>query len=184
VSNASKDSAASAAGRSRAFVHRRRFGWPGTEPPEGRRPIPRYGAQVLALVALLLNAASAVEASAAVALVALVLGVPRGWTWANDRISAALWAAAALVLVAGEIAWLAGGVSAREAYGSHGQAGAAALLIGACTLLALGGFYRRWGTQGNIWVRSQGLRRGDPAARANVRARTEREGYVPRRDSE
>jgi hypothetical protein len=61
---------------------------------------------------------------------------------------------------------------------------AAALLIGACTLLALGGCFSRWGTQANIWARSQGLRNSDPAARANVRARAEREGYVSSRDSE
>jgi hypothetical protein len=171
-----RDQALAAAHASRAWVHRRRFGWPGTEPPEGRNPIQRWGSISLSFAALLVVAVGQTEVAALMLLVALVLGTPRGWTLANDRISSALWALSVVLLVVGEIFWLAGGPAARTSLDSK-SAGAGPVLIGLALVPAILGFFRRWGTSGNVMYQYLQARRGDPAALAATRERAEREGW-------
>lgn len=171
-----RDQALAAAHASRAWAHRRRFGWPGTEPPDGRNPIRRWGSIGLSVAALLGLAVGQTELSALLLLVALVLGAPRGWTLANDRASCGLWSLSVVLLVAGEIVWLAGGSTARASLDSK-SAGAGAVLVGLSLVPALLGFFRRWGTSGNVAYLHLQARRGDPAALAATRQRAEREGY-------
>ncbi len=177
------DQALAAAHSSRAWVHRRRFGWPGTEPPEGRNRVRRWGSIGLATAGLLVVAVGQTQIAAALLLVSLVLGVPRAWTLANDRISCAMWALSAVLLIAGEIAYLAGGSAGRASLDSK-SAGAGAVLIGLALIPALVGFFRRWGTAGNVGYLDLQVRRRDPAAIASVRQRAEREGYKPPPDDD
>jgi hypothetical protein len=167
------------ASRARAWAHKRRFGWPGTEPAEVRRPVQRWGSQLFAIAALFVSGAGSVEGSAALALVALILAVPRQWSWQHDRLSALLWTVGAATLAAGAIAYLVGGHAARGSFGAHGQAGAAALLVFASTLAQIACYFRRWGTSGNVYYTAHRLRAGDPAAADAVRQRASREGYRP-----
>jgi hypothetical protein len=164
----------------RGYAHRRRLGLPGTEPYEVRRPVWRgYAAECLGIAAVLLVVLASVQAGAAVALVALAVGMPRTWLWANDRASAFSWGLAVVLLAAGEIAWLAGGTSARHSLSSKGDPGAAALLIGVCGFVALLGYFRRWGTSGNVLYTQRMLGRDDPEAGRATAESAEREGWRP-----
>jgi hypothetical protein len=177
------DQALAAAHSSRAWAHRRRFGWPGTEPPEGRNPVRRWGGIGLALVGLLVIAVGQTQIAAALILLSLVFGAPQAWTLANDRISCGLWALSAMLLIAGEIVYAPGGTAARASLDSK-SAGAGAVLIGLSLIPALVGYFRRWGTAGNVAYLDLQVRRGDPAATAAVRKRAEREGYKPPPDDD
>jgi len=168
--------ALAAAHSSRAWVHRRRFGWAGTEPPEGRNPIRRWGSIGLAAVGLLVVGVGQTQIAAGMLLVSLVLGAPRARTLANDRISCVLWALSVVLLAVGEIVWLAGGSAARDSLDSR-SAGAGAALVGLSLVPALLGYFRRWGTSGNVGYLHLQARRGDRAALAATRGRAEREGY-------
>jgi hypothetical protein len=178
-----RDQALAAAHTSRAWMHRRRFGWPGTEPPEGRNPVLRWGSIGLALVGLLVVAVGQTEIAAALTLLSLAFGAPRAWTLANDRISCAIWGLSAVLLIIGEIVYAAGGSAARASLDSK-SAGAGAVLVGLSLIPALVGYFRRWGTAGNVGYLDLQVRRGDPTARAAVRARAEREGYKPPPDDD
>jgi hypothetical protein len=167
-----------AAHGARGAVHRARFGYPGTEPADGRNPIRRYGSIGAALVAIIVCINNSLEVGAALALVSFVLGAPRSWTWVNDRLSSLTWSLGAGILVAGEILYIAGGNSERESL-SGKSAGAAAILISLSAVVALASYLRRWGTSGNIASTAIGLRKRDPAAIAAVQRRAEREGYRP-----
>jgi hypothetical protein len=171
--------ALAAAAHARRTTHRSRFGWAGTEPPEGRQPLQRWGAQACAFAGLIAVALGAVEVGAAFALVGLVLGVPRAWTWANDRASSMLWSVAVGLLVAAEVTYASGDSAARRGFGAHGGAGSAALLVFACTVALLIVTFRRWGTAGNVAYTSRQLSHRDPVAMSAVRERDERAGRTP-----
>ena len=177
------DQALAAAHSSRAWAHRRRFGWPGTEPPESRNPVRRWGGIGVALAGLLVVAIGQTEIAAALVLLSLVFGAPQAWTLANDRISCGLWALSAVLLIAGEIVWVAGGSSARASLDAK-SAGAGAILVGLSLIPALMGYFRRWGTAGNVMYQHLQAQRGDPAALAAGRQRAGREGYKPPPDAD
>jgi hypothetical protein len=176
-----RDGAAQVLAATRAahrYAQRRRLGLPGTEPSEVRRPLWRgYAAEGLGVVALLLSGLTSAQAAAAVALAALVVGAPKAWVWGHDRLSGFSWGLAAALLVAGEVAYMSGGRAARVSLASKGHAGAAGLLIAACAVVALVGFFRRWGTRGNVFYTGSQLRKGDPRAVRAVTAGAEREGW-------
>jgi hypothetical protein len=156
----------------------RRFGWPGTEPHDIRNhPVRRWGAQLLAFVALFVVSIGSVQPAAGIAALALALGAPRGWVWRNDLLSAAAWSLAVIALAAAEVAWLAGGSAARQSFGAHGRAGAAAILVFVSVLVQIVGYFRRWGTSGNTFYTDRMVRKGDPAAIRSVKERAKREGY-------
>jgi hypothetical protein len=165
-----------AARDARRWARRSRFGYPGTEPPEGRNPIRRYGSIGLGILAALVCLGNGLEVGAALALVSFVLGSPRAWTWANDRLSSIGWSAGLGMLAVGEILYAAGGKAERVSLGSR-SAGAASILISLSALVALGTYARRWGTGGNMAYTSIRLRKGDPEAMAAVRRIAEREGF-------
>jgi hypothetical protein len=159
----------------RQFVHRRRFGFAGTEPPEGRSSIRHWGSIGVGVVAFIVSFAQ-VEAGAALAVVSLALGVPRSWTWANDRFSSLTWVVAVAMLVVGEILFIVGGPAIRRTSGSGHGPGAASILVAFSSAVAVVGYYRRWGTAGNAAYWHRQLRKGDPAARQAAREYAEKSG--------
>lgn len=163
-------------GRAGSRIQRWRLGWPGTEPREVRNPAQRWGAQLLALAGLLVISFGSTEAGALLVGIAVVVGVPRPWVWANDRVSALAWSLGVAALLAGEAIWALGGPAARVSLTSRGHAGAAALLLALCPVFQALSYLRRWGTEGNDFYRYRALRRGDPAAIENQRRRNQRGG--------
>jgi hypothetical protein len=157
----------------RAWVHRKRLGWPGTEPAGASHFVQRFGSQPIAIGVLVL-VGTHVPVAMGLAAVALVLGLPGAWVRANDRLSTLPWIVAVVLLLAAAIAYAVGGHGARAGFGAHGQAGTAAALTGICAVIQLVGYLRRWGTQGNLGVRTLGLRRDDPAAIENELERMQR----------
>lgn len=154
-----------AAHGARRYMHRRRFGTVGTEPPAGRSAIRQYGSICVGVVAFLVSFAS-VEAGAALTLGSLILGVPRSWTWVNDKLSSLSWVIAATMLLVGEILFLVGDEAMRRTPGGGHGAGAACLLVAFSNVVAVAGFYRRWGTPGNAAYWQHQRRQGDPDAAA------------------
>ncbi len=82
-----------------------------------------------------------------------------------------------LLVVAGELTWQLGGAAARVSLASKGHAGAADLLGAAGALVLLIGFFRRWGTAGNVFYASRQSDTGDPEAQAITAEAARREGY-------
>lgn len=158
-----------AAHEARRYVHRRRFGTVGTEPPEGRSAIRQYGSICVGIVAFLVALAN-VEAGAALTAISLAIGVPRSWTWANDRLSSLAWGVAVAMLVVGELLFILGDEAMRRTANSGHGTGAACLLVAFSNVVSVTSFYRRWGTPGNTayWMRQR--RKGDPDAIAHGQA--------------
>lgn len=154
-----------AAHEARRYVHRRRFGTVGTEPPEGRSELRQWGSISIGIVALIVSFV-VIEVGAALAAVSFILGAPRSWTWANDKLSSLTWVVGVLTLVVGEILFVVGSPSIRQTPGHGHGAGAASVLIGLSSLVAIAGYYRRWGTPGNVAYWDRQLRKGDPEAAA------------------
>lgn len=168
--------ARAAAREARRSMHRRRFGTPGTEPPAGRNPVRHWGSIGVAIVATIVSFSKVTEVGAALAVVSFALGVPRSWTWANDRLASLSWAAGAAMLIAGEILYIVGDSAIRQTPGGGRSAGAAPILIGVSTLVAIPGYYRRWGRTGNTAYWDRQMRKGDPDALAAIRSKEQASG--------
>ncbi len=133
------------------LVRRSRLGFIGSEPYEARRPVARtHVATYGALVALLVTLAGQVQLGAAIGAACLLVGAPKAWTWTHDRLGAGLWVIAAALLVDGELAW-ASGPAARETLAHRGNPGVALALVFIGGLVSLVGYFRRWGTAGNVF---------------------------------
>lgn len=133
------------------LVRRSRLGFIGSEPYEARRPVARtYVATYGALAGLFVTLAGQVHAGVAIVAACLLVGAPKTWTWTHDRLGAGLWVLAAALLVAGEVTW-ASGPTARATLAHHGNPGSALALVFIGGLVALVGFFRRWGTGGNVF---------------------------------
>ncbi len=155
------------------LVRRSRLGFIGSEPYEARRPVARtYVATYGALAALFVTLAGQVRVSGAIVAACLLVGAPKAWTWTHDRFGAGLWVLAAALLGAGELAW-ASGPAARETLVHHGNPGSALALVFIGGLVALVGFFRRWGTGGNVFYAG---RQDDPEAVAVAAEAARREG--------
>jgi hypothetical protein len=165
----------------RQGAKRWRMGLPGTEPYEVRRPVWRgFAAQCVIVVSLILVIADSPQVGAAVALVSLLLGLPKTWVWLNDRISAGSWILAAVLLAGGEVAWLTGGSAARRSLAAKGSPGLALILFAICGFVALAGYLRRWGTAGQVGYTSRRLGKGDPEAVDAFVDNAEHQGYQRR----
>jgi hypothetical protein len=154
-------------------VHRKRLGWPGTEPAGASHFVQRFGSQLIS-IAVLVVVGTHVPVAMGLAAAALLFGLPGAWVRANDRLSSFSWIVAVGLLLAAAIAYPVGGHGARAGFGAHGQAGTAAALTGICAVIQFAGYLRRWGTRGNLGVRLLGIRREDPATIENELLREER----------
>lgn len=150
----------------RAWVHRRRLGWPGTEPAGASHLVQRFGSQLISM-AVLVVVGTHVPAAMGLAAAALVFGLPGAWVRANDRLSTLCWIVAVGLLLVAATVYAVGGSGARAGFGAHGQAGTAAALTGICAVIQMLGYLRRWGTRGNLGLRLRGMRTEDPATIEN-----------------
>ena len=156
------------------LARRARLGFIGSEPFEARRPVARtYVAEYGSLAGLAVTLAGQIQLGVAIVAVCLLIGLPKAWTWANDRLGSGLWVLGAVLLIAAEIAW-GGGGAARDTLSHHGSPGSAMVLTFIGGVVALLGFYRRWGTGGNVFYTA---RQRDPEAAAVASEAARREGY-------
>jgi hypothetical protein len=169
------EQARGAAHEAQRYMHRRRFGTVGTEPPQGRNPVRQWGSIGLGIIAFIVSFAQ-IEVGAALTVVSLALGVPRSWTWAGDKVSSLTWAVAAVMLVVGEALYIFGSDAVRRSAGGGHGPGAAAILIAFSNAVAVSGYYRRWGTAGNSAYWQHQRRKGDPDAVAVGEARIKASG--------
>jgi len=169
------EQARGAAHEAQRYMHRRRFGTVGTEPPEGRSPVRQWGSIGIGIAAFIVSFAQ-IEVGAALAVISLALGVPRSWTWSGDRLSSLTWVIAVAMLIVGVALDIFGSDAIRRTAGGGHSPGAAAILVAFSSAVAIVGYYRRWGTTGNTVYWQHQRRKGDPDAVAAGEARIKASG--------